>query len=82
MTNKKIKNPPVWVTPHKDGWAVKKEGSKRPTKVTATKQEAVNIGHDIAKKDQTEFIVQKKDGQIQSKDSFGNDPCPPKDTEH
>jgi hypothetical protein len=72
----------VWVTPHKDGWAVKREGGRKPSKVTPRKDDAVNIGRDIAQRDGTELIVQRRNGTIQSKDSFGKDPCPPKDTEH
>ena len=72
----------VWITPHKDGWAVKREGAKRSTNVTHTKQEAEKIGRNIGKKDGVEVITQRKDGTIQSKDSYGNDPNPPKDTEH
>ena len=30
----------IWITPHKDGWAVKREGSDRSSKVTTTKKEA------------------------------------------
>jgi hypothetical protein len=28
----------VWITPHKDGWAVKREGSKQSSNVTKTKK--------------------------------------------
>jgi hypothetical protein len=72
----------VWVTPHDDGWAVRREGSQRASRVTPTKQEAEKIGREIAKNEGLELIVQRQDGTIQSKDSYGNDPFPPKDTEH
>jgi len=72
----------IWITPHKKGWAVKREGSKRSTAVTKTKKEAEQIGYDLGRKDGVEVITQRRDGTIQSKDSFGNDPNPPKDTEH
>ena len=29
-----------------------------------------------------EVIIQGRNGQIRSKDSYGNDPCPPRDKEH
>ncbi len=61
----------VWITPHEDGWAVKREGSKRSSKVTPTKKEAEKIGRDLGKKDGVEVITQRKDGTIQSKDSYG-----------
>lgn len=78
--DKKKKN--IWVTPHNKGWAVKREGAKRSSRVTATKAEAIRVGRQLGKKSGVEVIVQRKDGVIQSKDSYGNDPCPPKDTEH
>ena len=72
----------IWITPHKDGWAVKREKGERSIAVTRTKQEAVNIGNALGKKDGVNVITQRKDGVIQSHDSHGNDPNPPKDTEH
>ncbi len=72
----------IWVTPHKDGWAVKREKGQRSIAVTPTKDKAVQIGVQIGRKDGVDVITQRKDGVIQSHDSYGNDPCPPKDTEH
>ncbi len=71
-----------WVVKHGDEWAVKGEGNQRATKVTPTQQEAINIAIEIAKRNETEVIVQNRSGQIRSKDSYGKDPNPPKDTEH
>jgi ferredoxin-thioredoxin reductase catalytic subunit len=76
------KKPNIWITPHGDDWAVKREGVKRSIVITDTKQEAEKIGHALGKKDRVEVITQRADGRIQSKDSYGNDPCPPKDKEH
>lgn len=70
------------VVPHKDGWAVKGSGNQKATKVTPTKKDAVDVAKQIAQNQQSELIVHGKDGKIQSKDSFGNDPCPPRDKEH
>jgi hypothetical protein len=72
----------VWITPHKDGWAVRREGGDRASRVTQRKEDAVSIGRDIAQRNGTELIIQRKDGTIQSKDSYGGDPFPPRDTEH
>lgn len=77
------RKPNVWVSPRPDGkWEVQREGSKKPSHVTDTKQEAWNIGLEIARNNQVDLIVQRQDGTIQSHDSYGKDPCPPKDTEH
>lgn len=42
------------------------------------KSPAVEFGRNIAKKQHTEFFNHGKDGKIQSRDSYGNDPFPPK----
>jgi uncharacterized protein YdaT len=80
MSSKKGKN--QWVVRHPDGWAVKGEGNSRATKVTDTQKEAIKTATDIAKNQGSEVIVQNKQGQIRSKDSYGPDPNPPKDNEH
>jgi hypothetical protein len=76
------KKPNIWITPHKNGWAVKREGAKRSSVVTVTKQEAEKIGHELGKKERVEVITQRSDGRIQSRESYGNDPYPPLDKEH
>jgi hypothetical protein len=70
------------VVPHQDGWGVKGEGNKRFTAITPTKQEAEKIARDIAKNQGTELFIHGRNGKIQDRDSFGKDPCPPKDKKH
>lgn len=66
---------------YKNGtWRVLGEGNSRATVNTRTKQEAVNIGRSIAKNQHSELVIHNKNGRISDKDSYGNDPCPPKDT--
>ena len=72
-----------WVSPRDNGsWGVHGEGNTRDTKHFDNKADAIAYAKSIAQNQQSELIVQKRNGQIQSKDSFGNDPCPPIDTEH
>ena len=72
-----------WVSPRGDGkWAVKSEGASRASKLFDTQAEAAAHAVDIATRTKSEVIIQGKDGKIRSKDSYGNDPCPPKDREH
>jgi len=59
-------------------WAVKKSGASRASKVFDLKQDAVGYGRDISKKEKTELYIHKMDGRIQDKNSYGNDPFPPK----
>ena len=64
----------VYVQPHPGGWEVKKAGGKRASAVTETKAEAIKIGREAAKKEQSELVIKGKDGTIQQKDSHGHDP--------
>lgn len=67
------------VTPHKGGgWQVKGAGSKRATKVTPTKQEAVKVARKISQNQHSELVIHGMNGRIQQKDSHGHDPCPPR----
>ncbi|MBB1094417.1 DUF2188 domain-containing protein [Rhodopseudomonas palustris] len=61
------------------GWAVKKGGSSKATKVHKTQKEAIAHGREIAKNQKAEFYVHGQDGRIRQKDSYGKDPNPPKD---
>lgn len=72
----------IRVTPEGDQWKVKTDGAARAAKLTDTKKEAVEAAVQQAKNQRAELIIQGKDGKIQSKDSYGNDPNPPKDKEH
>jgi len=71
-----------WVTIHPKGWAIKGEGNKRATKVTKTQKEAIGIAKKIAENQKSELYIQNRKGKIRSKDSYGNDPCRPKDKEY
>ena len=66
------------VVPHVDGWAVRGEGAERASGVFDTKAEATAAGRSIARNQGTELVVHGRDGRIQSKDSHGHNPFPPK----
>ncbi|MBE7050511.1 MAG: DUF2188 domain-containing protein [Ruminococcaceae bacterium] len=67
------------VVPHPDGgWQVKGAGNSRATVRTETQKEAIDIARNIAINNQSELIIHRADGRIRQKDSFGNDPYPPK----
>lgn len=71
------------VTPHPDGgWQVIGAGNKRPTARTDTQAEAINKAREIAKNQQSEVVIHNRQGQIRDKDSYGNDPFPPRDTKY
>ena len=66
------------VVPHPNGWAVKGAGNERATRVVETQREAVEIGRQIAQNQQSELFVHRENGQIRERNSYGNDPFPPK----
>lgn len=67
------------VVKHSDGWAVKGDSNSRATKVTKTQAEAIKVAEDIARNQKSDTKIHGKDGKIRAGNSYGNDPCPPKD---
>lgn len=70
---------PVHVVPHNGAWAVKREGAQRVSSTHKTQAEAEAVGRPAAKQDGTEFFLHNREGQIRQRDSYGNDPNPPRD---
>lgn len=60
------------------GWSVKKAGSSKATKTFSTQQEAIAAATQIARTQKTELYVHGRDGRIRERNSYGNDPNPPK----
>ncbi|RUQ93708.1 DUF2188 domain-containing protein [Legionella septentrionalis] len=67
------------VVKHTNGWAVKGEGNSKATKVTKTQAEAIEIAENIARNQRSDTKIHGEDGKIHGGNSYGNDPCPPKD---
>lgn len=61
------------------GWSVKNSGATRASKNFDTQAEAVQYGRTAAKREHSELYIHRRDGTIQNKNSYGNDPIPPKD---
>lgn len=71
------------VTRHSSGgWQVKGAGNERATKVTSTQKQAIDTGKQIAKNQKSELVIHGTNGRIRDKDSYGNDPMPPRDTKN
>ena len=66
------------VVPHASGWAVKSAGGTRATAVHDTQAAAIEQARSIAQNQKSELFVHGRNGQIRERDSFGNDPYPPK----
>lgn len=71
-------NKQVWVSPSGNNWKVKSAGAGKAAAITETKAEAKEIATRIAQNQDAELVIQRQDGTIQEKNSFGNDPFPPK----
>lgn len=67
------------VVPHNGKWAVIGAGNEKVTRVVNTQAEAIKIAQDIAKNQQSDTKIHGRDGRIRAGNSYGNDPCPPKD---
>lgn len=68
------------ITPKGDKWQVLGAGNQKATKLFDTQKDAIDYGRNIAKNQEAELVIHRPDGRIRDKDSYGNDPCPPKDT--
>ncbi len=63
----------------KGGWDSKREKAERVSKHFEKKEDAMQWSKEKAKQEGSELIPHRKDGVIQNPNSYGNDPCPPKD---
>jgi len=70
------------VVPSGKDWAVKGAGNHRKTATVNTQFEAIRIAREIAINQRSEVVIHRPDGTIRDKDSYGNDPNPPKDKKH
>ncbi|MDC9724526.1 MAG: DUF2188 domain-containing protein [Gammaproteobacteria bacterium] len=66
------------VVKREDGWGVRGEGNSRDTSHHRTQEEARQAAVDIARNQQSEVLIHGRDGKIRDRDSYGNDPYPPK----
>lgn len=61
-----------------DGWGVRGEGNEKLTSRHETQQQAIDAAREIAINQQSELLIHGRDGKIREKNSYGNDPYPPK----
>ncbi len=71
-----------WVVRTGGGWAVRGEGSGQITSKHRTQAAAIDAATSIARGQKSEVVIQGTDGRIRDRESYGNDPFPPKDTKH
>lgn len=66
------------VVPNGSKWSVRKAGSMRASGTYDTQSEAISRARDVAQKQKTELFIHGRDGRIRERNSYGNDPNPPK----
>ena len=66
------------VVPHGDDWAVKGAGNSKATSVHPNQADAIDRAREIARNQESELLIHGSNGRIRERDSYGNDPCPPK----
>jgi hypothetical protein len=65
----------VHTVPHAGGWANRRDGAKRVSKVFKTKTEAEAAGRKTAMREKVEHLIQNRDGKVSERNSYGNDPA-------
>jgi hypothetical protein len=60
------------------GWGVRGAGNSRDTVVKPTQREANERAKEIATNQGSDVVIHGRDGKIREKNSYGNDPNPPK----
>ncbi len=68
----------IRTVPHPDGWANRRDGAERLSRVFDTQAQAEAAGRAAAQRDGVEYYLHGRDGRIRQRDSYGNDPYPPK----
>jgi len=58
---------------------VRGEKNEKVTSTHDTQAQAIQRTKEIAINQHSEVVIHRPDGTIRDKDSYGNDPCPPKD---
>lgn len=66
------------VVPKGDGWAVRGAGNSKFTSLHSTQREAINVAKGIAQNQRSELFIHGKNGQIRERNTYGNDPFPPR----
>lgn len=66
------------VVPNGGKWSVRRAGASRASGTYDTQGEAIARAKNIAQSQKTELFIHGRDGRIRERNSYGNDPHPPK----
>lgn len=72
----------IHVVPQNGKWAVRVEGSNQVLSTHLTQGAAIDQARIGAQRAKVEVVIHRPNGQIRDRDSYGNDPNPPKDQKH
>lgn len=72
-----MKSKSIHTVKHGDGWANRREGSRRVSSIHPTQADAIEAGREQARQDKTEHLIHGVNGKIRERNSYGNDPHPP-----
>lgn len=64
------------------GWSVKRGGATRAAKRFAKQRDAIAYARQICLDEESEFVLHRRDGTIQSWESYARDPQPRRDASH
>lgn len=79
------KGPSIHVVPSQEQpgkFVAKEAGNPSPITRPASQAKTIERATPIAKANQSEVVIHRRDGTIRDSDSYGNDPNPPKDSKH
>ncbi len=68
----------IHITKHADGWQAKEAKTVYPLAVFQKQSDAIKLGATFAKASNSELFVHGRDGKIRERNTFGNDPFPPR----
>ena len=66
------------VVPTNGKWGIRGEGNSKLTSTFNTQAEAIAKAREISKNQRSELFIHGQNGQIRERDSYGNDPFPPR----
>ena len=66
------------VTPNGNKWRVLRAGASRASRIFETQEEAIDFAREKARAAGAELYIHGRNGRIRERNSYGNNPHPPK----
>ncbi len=66
------------VVPRNGKWAVRRAGAAKASGTYGTQKEAISEARKLAQSQKTELYIHGRDGRIRERNTYGQDPFPPK----